>query len=56
MILRTVWRQWRWPVALAVLTVFGLLTALVGEGGVWWVMSWIALAIPVLVIAWATAK
>ena len=34
---------WRWPAALAVLTVFGLLSALLGQGGVWWWLSWVAL-------------
>lgn len=42
---------WRWPLAIAVLTCLGLFFALVGEGGVWWGLSWIALAIPLLVIA-----
>jgi hypothetical protein len=27
---------WRWPVVLAILTVFGLLSALLGQGGLWW--------------------
>ena len=31
---------WRWPLVLAGLTLFGLLSALLGEGGVWWVLSW----------------
>jgi hypothetical protein len=44
-------RIWRWPLALAGLTVFGLLSALLGQGGVWWGLSWIALAIPLVVIA-----
>ncbi|WP_206239605.1 hypothetical protein [Novosphingobium terrae] len=43
-------RQWSWPIALAVLTCFGLLSALIGEGGLWWGLSWIALAMPLLVI------
>ena len=43
-------RIWRWPFALAVLTTFGLLSALLGQGGIWWAMSWIALAVPLLVI------
>jgi hypothetical protein len=34
---------WRWPLVLAGLTLFGLLSALLGEGGVWWVLSWAAL-------------
>lgn len=41
---------WRWPMALAALSVFGLLSALLGQEGVWWVLSWIALVIPVGVI------
>lgn len=42
-------RQWGWPAVLAVLTMFGLLSALLGQGGIWWVLSWIALALPLLV-------
>jgi hypothetical protein len=42
---------WRWPTVLAVLTVFGLLSALLGQGGIWWALSWIALAAPLGVIA-----
>jgi hypothetical protein len=45
------WRVWRWPTVLALLTLFGLLSALLGEGGVWWGLSWIALSLPLLVIA-----
>ena len=44
-------RIWRWPFALAMLTTFGLLSALLGQSGIWWALSWIALAIPLLVIA-----
>jgi hypothetical protein len=44
-------RQWGWPIALAVLTCAGLLFALIGEGGIWWPLSWIALAMPLAVIA-----
>ncbi|MET4898743.1 hypothetical protein RN629_16605 [Sphingomonadaceae bacterium jetA1] len=44
-------RQWRWPIVIAVLTVFGLLSALIGQGGVWWWLSWAALAAPLLVVA-----
>lgn len=44
-------RIWRWPLLLAALSLFGLLSALLGEGGVWWVLSWIALAAPLAVIA-----
>ena len=47
---------WRWPIVLAVLMAFGLLSALLGQGGVWWVLSWIALAVPLLVIAAAWQK
>jgi hypothetical protein len=42
---------WRWPIILAILMMFGLLSALIGQGGVWWVLSWIAMVIPLLVIA-----
>lgn len=42
---------WRWPLLTAVLTVVGLVSALLGEGGVWWGLSWVALAIPLAVMA-----
>jgi hypothetical protein len=50
--LRSTWDVWRWPAALALLSVFGLLSALLGQGGVWWGLSWIALAVPLATIAW----
>jgi hypothetical protein len=34
------------PAGLAAITVLGLLSALIGEGGVWWLVSWAALAVP----------
>lgn len=42
---------WRWPLVLGLLTASGLLSALVSEGAgdVW---SWLALGVPVLVMAW----
>ncbi|QUS41625.1 hypothetical protein RPMA_24310 [Tardiphaga alba] len=45
-------RQWLWPILLAVATVFGLLVALVGEGGIWWALSWLMLSVPLLVMAY----
>lgn len=47
---------WRWPAVLAGLTLFGLLSALLGEGGVWWVLSWIALATPLVVAVVCLAR
>ena len=44
-------KVWRWPLLLAALTIFGLLSALLGEEGVWRVLSWLALATPLVVIA-----
>jgi hypothetical protein len=41
-------RQWGWPIALALLTLFGLFSALIGQGGLWWGLSWVALAAPLL--------
>jgi hypothetical protein len=44
-------RLWGWPIVLGLLSATGLVTALVSEGwgDVW---SWIALGVPVLVMAW----
>jgi uncharacterized iron-regulated membrane protein len=47
---------WRWPVSLAGLTVAGLLGALLNPDGVVRVLSWIALAVPLLVILHATRR
>ncbi|WP_066518544.1 hypothetical protein [Sphingobium cloacae] len=43
-------RQWGWPTGMAVLSMFGLLSALLGEGGIWWWLSWATPAAPLLVI------
>ena len=49
-------KVWRWPTLLAALTVIGLLSALLGEGGPFWFVSWIALSIPLLAIALAVLR
>ncbi|MDY0746813.1 hypothetical protein SNE35_20040 [Paucibacter sp. R3-3] len=44
-------KLWVWPVALALLTASGLISALVSDGwGDAW--SWLALGLPVAVTAW----
>ncbi|MDE7548440.1 hypothetical protein PY793_10645 [Acetobacter fabarum] len=40
---------WPWPIALGLLTIFGLLSALLGQHGIWLVLSWVALSIPLIV-------
>lgn len=40
---------WPWPVALGLLTIFGLLSALLGQHGIWLGLSWAALSIPLIV-------
>lgn len=46
---------WRMPLVLGALTLFGLLAALLGTG-IWHVLSWIAIAVPLLVVAWHVGK
>lgn len=46
---RGLWMIFRWPLALAVLSTFGLLSALLGDG-VFDVLSWISLGVPLLLI------
>ncbi|AGI24400.1 hypothetical protein ACYCAX_25350 [Pseudomonas sp. MT3] len=46
---RGLWMIFRWPVALAVLSTFGLLSALLGDG-VFDVLSWVSLGVPLLLI------
>lgn len=49
--LRPALKLWVWPIALGLLSASGLLSALVSDdwGDAW---SWIALGVPVLVMAW----
>jgi len=49
-------RPWRWPLGLAIVTLFGLLSALLGQGGAWWVLSWAALSTPLLTIVWCVMR
>lgn len=37
---------WPWPIALGLLTTFGLLSALLGQHGVWLALSWAASPFP----------
>lgn len=46
-----VFQVYRIPALLAVLTCVGLLSGLFGAG-VWDMFSWLALAVPLVVIAW----
>ncbi|MGC1547797.1 MAG: hypothetical protein WA777_04650 [Rhodanobacter sp.] len=46
------WWIWAAPTALAVLSVFGLLSALLGEHMVWKALAWVALGIPVVTSSW----
>lgn len=43
-------KVWRWPILVAGLTTLGLISALLGEGGAWWSVSWITLSTPLLII------
>lgn len=49
------WRVWRIPFALAALTCFGLLAALLGTG-VWHGVAWLALAVPVAISVWCAVR
>lgn len=42
---------WCWPIILAAVTLLGLGAALLGQGGLWWWLSWIALGVPLAVMA-----
>jgi hypothetical protein len=42
----TFFRVWKFPLLLGVLTLFGLLAALTGTG-IWHVLSWVAMIIPI---------
>ncbi|MDN5288065.1 MAG: hypothetical protein JWR38_4339 [Mucilaginibacter sp.] len=44
-------KVWGIPLLLTIITVFGLLSALLGTG-FWYILSWITLTIPLIVIVW----
>lgn len=44
----TFFHIWKFPILLGVLTMFGLLAALTGTG-IWHVLSWVALIVPIVV-------
>lgn len=46
---------WLMPIVLFVLSIFGLLSALLGDD-VWDVLSWLTLGIPLVIIAWSLLK
>lgn len=48
-------KLWGWPLGLALLTVVGLVAALLGDG-VWDVVSAFALGVPVVVGAWYSLR
>lgn len=46
---RGLWMIFRWPLLLAVLSLFGLISALVGDD-VYDLLSWLSLAVPLLLL------
>jgi hypothetical protein len=48
-------RLWGMPLVLVILILFGLLAALLGTG-IWHPLSWMALSVPMLTIAWYVLK
>lgn len=44
---RSLWRMFRWPIAIGVLSAAGLVSALVGDGP-WDALSWLMLGVPVV--------
>ncbi|WP_112993092.1 hypothetical protein [Herminiimonas fonticola] len=49
------WFVWRAPIILAILTVFGLLAALL-KTGAWHWAAWLALAVPIVAGLWFSFK
>lgn len=47
--MKSYWQIWLIPIVLGVLTVFGLLAALLGIG-VWHWLSWLSLAAPLIIV------
>ncbi|RYX93853.1 MAG: hypothetical protein EOO28_16930 [Comamonadaceae bacterium] len=49
------WPLWGWPIAVAVISAVGLMSALLGDGGWDWV-SWAALGLPVALGCWHSLR
>jgi hypothetical protein len=52
---RSIARIFRWPAIIALIAAFGLISALLGDG-IWDAASWVALALPVAVVAFFLVK
>lgn len=52
---RGLWMIFRWPLLLALLSSLGLISALL-EDGVYDLVSWLSLGIPLLLIGWVWAR
>jgi hypothetical protein len=46
---------WTIPVIVFVLSIFGLLSALIGDA-IWDVLSWLTLGVPVILMSWSLLK
>lgn len=51
----TFWKIWGMPLLLGLMSIAGLITALVGDD-VWDVFSWLTLGIPLVIIGWFLIK
>lgn len=52
MSLQSAWQIWSRPAILGATIVFGLSFALLGGGGVWRIIGWVALAAPLAAVLW----
>lgn len=52
---RSLWTVFTAPLVIGVLSLIGLVSALAGDGLADW-LSWAALAVPVLAVAWAMRR
>ena len=50
---RSVWMIFRWPLLLALLSLFGLFSALVGDG-LYDLLSWLSLGVPLVLLGGVT--
>lgn len=50
---RSVWMIFRWPLLLALLSLFGLISALVGDG-LYDLLSWLSLGVPLVLLGGVT--
>ncbi|SDO04547.1 hypothetical protein [Pseudomonas jinjuensis] len=52
---RGLWMIFRWPLLIGLLSLVGLVSALVADGA-WDLLSWLCLGLPLVLVGWVWAR